>query len=85
MQKQLETAALPVIGQLPFWPALMGNWAPTVRPFSLSPAYLVAGSTNDTATSVLSLGNSHSVQHSVQIVTNCYSDTQPSRYAGLKN
>lgn len=76
LQQQLDTAALPVIATLPIWPDSKGNWSPTVLPFSLQPAYLVAGSANTTAAAVLSLSNSQSMEHSVQIVTNCYNDTR---------
>ena len=76
LQQQVDTAALPVIATLPIWPDSKGNWSPTVLPFSLQPAYLVAGSANTTANATLSLKNSQSVEHSVQIVTNCYNDTR---------
>lgn len=76
LQQQIDTAALPVIATLPIWPSPKGNWSPTVLPFSLQPAYLVAGSANTTATATLSLRNSQSMEHSVQIVTNCYDDTR---------
>ncbi|DBA74527.1 TPA: hypothetical protein ACH3X2_000982 [Trebouxia sp. C0005] len=75
LQQQVDTADLPVIATLPIWPDSKGNWSPTVLPFSLQPAYLVAGSTNNTAAASLSLTNTQSVEHSVQIVTNCYDDT----------
>ncbi|KAA6417308.1 MAG: hypothetical protein FRX49_12732 [Trebouxia sp. A1-2] len=75
LQQQVDTADLPVIATLPIWPDSKGNWSPTVLPFSLQPAYLVAGSINNTAAASLSLTNTQSVEHSVQIVTNCYDDT----------
>ena len=76
LQQQVDTAALPVIATLPIWPASKGTWSPTVLPFSLQPAYLVAGSANTTAVATLSLSNTQSMEHSVQIVTNCYNDTR---------
>lgn len=76
LQEQIDTAALPVIGTLPLWTAPVGSWTPIVRPFSLLPAYLVAGSSNGTAAATLSLTNSQDLDHSVQIMTNCYSETR---------
>lgn len=76
IQQQVDTAALPVIGTLPTWPSSIGSWSPTVLPYSLQPAYLVAGSANATTAATLSLGNSQSVDHSVQIVANCYDETR---------
>ena len=76
LQQKVDTAALPVIATLPIWPSSKGTWSPTVLPFSLLPAYLIAGSANTTAAATLSLSNSQSMEHSVQIVTNCYNDTR---------
>lgn len=64
------------MGALPFLPSAKGPWSPIVTPFSLAPAYLVEGSANNTAQNVLSLENAGGVDHSVQVVTNCYNESR---------
>lgn len=64
------------IQALPFLPSPRGTWSPIVKPFSLQPAYLVEGSANDTAHAVLGLENSQAIDHSVQVVTNCYNESR---------
>ena len=76
LQQDIDTAALPVIDALPVLPFLKSNWSPIVRPFSLLPAYLVAGSPNHTAHAALSLTNAEGNARSVQLVTNCYNETR---------
>lgn len=76
LSQQIDTAALPVISALPFVPTPKGAWSPIVRPFSLLPIYLVAGSANKTAYAALTLSNNQAISHSVQVVTDCYNETR---------
>ena len=76
LQQQVDISSLEETKALPFLPSPKGTWSPIVKPFSLPPAYLVEGSANDTAHAVLSLENSQGMDHSVQVVTNCYNESR---------
>ncbi|KAL3136412.1 hypothetical protein ABBQ38_005669 [Trebouxia sp. C0009 RCD-2024] len=75
LQQQIDADSLQVMGALPFLPSPKGPWSPIVTPFSLPPAYLVQGSANNTAQNVLILENAGGIDHSVQVVTNCYNES----------
>lgn len=76
LQQQVDMSSLKQIDALPLLPSPKGAWSPIVKPFSLPPAYLVEGSANKTARAVLSLENAQGVDHSVQVVTNCYNEAR---------
>lgn len=76
LQQQVDIASLKEIDALPYLPSPKGVWSPIVKPFSLQPAYLVEGSVNSTAHAVLSLENTQGIQHSVQVVSNCYNESR---------
>ena len=76
LQQQVHMSSLEEIDALPFLPSPTGAWSPIVKPFSLPPAYLVEGSANNTAHAVLSLANTQGIDHSVQVVTNCYNESR---------
>ena len=76
LQQEVDMSSLKEIDAVPFLPSPKGAWSPVVKPFSLVPAYLVAGSANNTARAVLSLENTQGIDHSVQVVTNCYNESR---------